>query len=166
MPPKPTSVPTAKPPFPAGLFLMAALFAVLGWGGLAAVVFLTLPFLFPRWLFYFSLFLALTGTALPVVWYLNRRFTPERFPTEGVLVREALEAASLGVFLVWLQAGRMFTAFLGWIFFAAFLAVELLLRVYEHIRWSPAPPDIEEGPAAAVGPQAATIEAGEEPPSG
>ncbi len=162
MPSKET--PAAKPPFPAGLFLMAGLFAVIGWGGLAAVVFLTLPFLFPRWLFFFSIFIALYGTALPFVWYLNRRFTAERFPSEGVLVREAIEAASLGVFLVWLQAGRMFTPFLGWAFFGAFLAVELLLRVYENSRWSPAPPVIEEEPAYEEELEADSSAAGEEPP--
>jgi hypothetical protein len=120
MPTKPASAP--KPSFPAGLFLMAGLFAMLGWGGVAAVIFLTLPFLGPRWVFFFSLFVAFTGTALPAVWYLNRRFVAERFPAESVLVREAIEAASLGVFLVWLQAGRMFTPNQGWIFFGAFLA--------------------------------------------
>ena len=159
----PKAAPANKPPFPASLFLMAALFALLGWAGVAGVVFLTLPFLGPRWLFFFTLFIALTGTALPVVWYLNRRFTADRFPSEGVLVREAIEAASLGVFLVWLQAGRMFTAFLGWIFFAAFLAVELLLRVYEHSRWTPAAPAGEE-PAIADQLEADSIEADEELP--
>jgi hypothetical protein len=159
MPPKITSAP--KPAFPAGLFLMAGLFAVLGWGGVAAVIFLTLPFLGPRWVFFFSLFVAFTGTALPAVWYLNRRFTAERFPAESVLVREAIEAASLGVFLIWLQAGRMFTPFLGWIFFGAFLAVELLLRVYEHSRWSPAPP-VEVDPVIAQRPESDSMEADEE----
>jgi hypothetical protein len=155
MPPKLASVP--QPSFPAGLFIMAGLFAVCGWIGVAAVVFLTLPFLGPRWLFFFSLFLALTGTVFPIVWYLNRRFIAERFPTEGVLMREAIEAASLGVFLIWLQAGRMFTPFLGWIFFGAFLAVELLLRVYEHSRWTPGAP-VEEEPAITQQPQADSIE--------
>ncbi len=140
-----------KPPprktfFSAGLFFMAALFALLGWGGVAGVVFLTLPFLLPRWLFFFSLFFAVTGTAVPFVWYLNRRFTPARFPSEGILMREALEAASLAVFLVWLQAGRLFTVFLGWAFFGAFLAVELLLRLFENSRWTPAP-SLEAAPA-------------------
>jgi hypothetical protein len=125
---------------------MAALFAVAGWAAVASIVLLTLPFLFPRWLFYFSLFFALTGSALPVVWYLNRRFTAERFPADGVIVREALETASLGVFLVWLQAGRMFMPFLGWVIFGALLAVELLLRLYENSRWSPASPAVEEEP--------------------
>jgi hypothetical protein len=157
--------PAPKPAFPAGLFLMAALFAILGWGGGAGVVFLTLPFLFPRWLFYFSLFLALTGTALPMVWYLNRRFTAERFPSEGVLVRESVETASLGVFLVWLQAGRMFTPFLGWAFFGAFLAVELLLRVYENSRWAPAPPEAGPEPTGAAETEPENALADEEPPS-
>lgn len=116
---------------------MAAIFAIAGWAGAAALVLFTLPFIFPRWLLFFSLFLAFTGTTFPVVWYLNRRFSSERSPSESVLLRETLEAASLGVFLIWLQAGRMFTAFLGWAFFVAFLAVELLLRIYEQSRWSP-----------------------------
>jgi hypothetical protein len=81
-----------------------------------------------------------------------------------VLVREAIEAASLGVFLIWLQAGRMFTPFLGWIFFAAFLAVELLLRVYEYSRWSPAPPEIEEVPSAVEEPEEDSLETAEEIP--
>jgi hypothetical protein len=151
------SAPAAKPPFPAGLFFMAGMFAVFGWGGVAAVVFLTLPFLGPRWLFFFSLFVAVSGTALPIVWYLNRRFAAERFPSEGMLVREAVETASLGAFLVWLQAGRMFTPFLGWAFFGAFLAVELLLRVYENSRWSPVAPAEEE-------PDEDPDPAGDEPP--
>jgi hypothetical protein len=162
MPLKPAAA--RKPSFPAGLFLMAGLFAVLGWGGTAAVVFLPLPFLLPRWLFFFLLFIAVTGTALPAVWYLNRRFTAERFPGEGVLVREAIEIASLGVFIVWLQAGRMFTPFLGWVFFGAFLAVELLLRVYENSRWNPAVL-VEEEPVIAELPEEASIDAGEEQPS-
>jgi hypothetical protein len=161
MPAKQTPAP--KPAFPAGVFLMAGLFAILGWGGVTVVVLFTLPFLLPRWLFYFSLFLALAGTALPVMWYLNRRFTAERFPSDGVLMREALEAASLGVFLVWLQAGRMFTPFLGWIFFGAFLAVELLMRVYENSRWNPAAP-VEEEPAIEYKPDSESLSLGEEIP--
>jgi hypothetical protein len=127
---------------------MAAAFAVIGWIGAAVLVLFTLPFLFPRWLFFFSLFLAFTGTALPVVWYLNRRFSAERFPSDGILLREALEAASLGVFLIWLQAGRIFTAFLGWVFFGALLTVEIFLRIYERSRWSPGSAMYEPPPGA------------------
>ena len=148
---KPSSPP--KPPFPVGLFLMALVFAAAGWTGVTAVVFLTLPFLLPRWLFYFSLFIALAGTAMPVVWYLNRRFAAERFPAENVLARETLETAALGVFLTWLQAGRMFTPFLGWAFFGALLAVELLLRIYENSRWTPSAPIAESRPSSGEAPE-------------
>jgi len=48
----PKQPPALKPPsLPVGLFLMAALFAVAGWAAVASIVLLTLPFLFPRWLF-------------------------------------------------------------------------------------------------------------------
>jgi len=137
---RPPNPAISSAPIPSALFRMAAVFALLGWFVAVVLVLFTLPFLFPRWLLFFSLFLAFTGTSLPAVWYLNRRFAGERFPTNGVLMREALEFATLGVFLVWLQTGRMFTPFLGWIFFAAVLAVEILLRVYEHTRWTPAQP--------------------------
>jgi hypothetical protein len=147
------SSPSPKTPFPVGLFLTALMLAVAGWAGVTAVILMTLPFLLPRWLFFFSLFLALAGTAMPVVWYLNRRFAAERFPAEGVLVREALEAAALGVFLVWLQAGRMFTPFLGWVFFGALLAVELLLRIYENSRWTPILPDATAQPTHEADPE-------------
>jgi hypothetical protein len=156
----PLKSPARKTFFSAGLFLMAAIFALLGWGGAAGVVFLTLPFLLPRWLFFFSLFFAFTGTAVPVVWYLNRRFTPTRFPSEGILFREALETASLGIFLVWLQAGRLFTAFLGWAFFGAFLAVELLLRLYENSRWTPSP-SMDAQPAEGKESQSGSLPSGD-----
>jgi hypothetical protein len=113
------------------------LLALIGWAGVAALVYFLVPFLFPRWLFFFSLDIALTGTALPLVWYLNRRFSPNRFPHDSVLWREGMEAAGLVTLLVWLQAGRILNAALGWIFFLVFLAVEILLRVYENSRWLP-----------------------------
>jgi hypothetical protein len=160
--PKEVKAESVKFPSAGPILRMGALFAVLGWAGVAGIVFLTLPFLLPRWLFFFSLFLALAGTALPFVWYLNRRFTPTRFPSEGILIREALEAASLGVFLVWLQAGRMFTAFLGWAFFGAFLAVELLLRIYEYSRWTPAVPG-QEQPAEEGDSRAGSLSSGGPP---
>jgi hypothetical protein len=152
------SSPSPKTPFPIGLFLTALVLAVAGWAGVTAVILLTLPFLLPRWFFFFSLFLALTGTAMPVVWYLNRRFSAERFPAEGVLMREALETAALGVFLVWLQAGRMFTPFLGWIFFGALLAVELLLRIYENSRWTPILPDAAARPTPEADPESSNMD--------
>ena len=131
---------------PLRYFLTGLILALVGIAGLCGVVFLSQPLLGPRWLFFFSLFLGLAGFALPLVWYVNRRFSPARFPSDGVLWRESLELAVLIVLLVWLQTGRMLNAFLGWILFCVFLAVEVLLRIYEQSRWSPR----FEPPAASI----------------
>jgi hypothetical protein len=112
--------------------------AIFGWAGIILLINASVPFLFPRWLFFFCLTIALTGTAVPLIWYLNRRFSPGQFPPTGVLWREGMEVGGLITLLVWLQVGRILSAALGWIFFAVFLAVEILLRVYENSRWAPA----------------------------
>jgi hypothetical protein len=124
--------------FASSLLRDGALWAMAGWAGALALVNFTEPFIFPRWLFFFCLLIAFAGTALPLAWYLNRRFSPDHFPPDGILWREAMEVAVLGNLLVWLQVGRMLNAALGWIFFIVFLAVEILLRIYEESRWVPA----------------------------
>jgi hypothetical protein len=89
-------------------FLPAAIFlALVGWGGLAALIFYTLPTLGPRWLFFFLAVIALTGTSLPVVYFFNRRF-PSTPPAEpGVYLRQAIWVGVYAGTLAWLQLGRM-----------------------------------------------------------
>ena len=56
---------------------------ILGWGGLALLIFFfeVPPLVWARWGFFALWFIALTGTALPVVYFLNLRFSPDP-PTE------------------------------------------------------------------------------------
>ena len=110
---------------------------VLGWGGLIALVFDTLPTLGPRWLFFALMMMALTGTALPVVYFLNRRF-PIRPPVQvDVLIREAIWFGVLGCLLAWLQLGQLLTTWMGLILVSAIAMIEGLLRMWEHSRWKP-----------------------------
>ena len=110
---------------------------VLGWGGLIALVVGTLPTLGPRWLFFVLLMLALTGTALPLVYFLNRRF-PVRPPVQGdVLLREAIWCGVFGCLLAWLQLGQLLTTWMGLILFSAIALIEGLLRMWENSRWKP-----------------------------
>ena len=110
---------------------------VLGWGGLIALVLGTTPTLFPRWLFFVLLMLAVTGTALPLVYFLNRRF-PVRPPVQGdVLLREAIWCGVLGCLLAWLQLGQLLTTWMGLILFSAIALIEGLLRMWENSRWKP-----------------------------
>jgi hypothetical protein len=110
---------------------------VIGWGGLLALVFGTVPTLGPRWLFFALILIALTGTALPVVYFFNRRF-PVRPPVQvDVLLRESIWFGVLGCLLVWLQLGQLLTIWMGLILFSAIALIEGLLRMWEHSRWKP-----------------------------
>jgi len=134
--------------------LLSALpMAVAGWMGVALLLIFTTPTLAPRWAFFFLLFIALVGTAWPIVWYLNRRFSPQAFPGLGVLWREAMIAGLWGEFLVWLQVGRLLTALTLGSLTVAFFAVEFLLRTYERSRWAPSSSPPEETHGSDAGPE-------------
>jgi hypothetical protein len=131
------------PPFRNYLWA-SLLLALLGWGGLAVLVVLTLPTLAPRWLFYFLLVLALSGTALPLTYFLNLRFLSEP-PADGTVIsRQAIWFGIYGSLLAWLMRGRVLTLALGAVLALGFMLVEALLRVRELSLWTPrqeTPPD-------------------------
>lgn len=109
----------------------------IGWGGLLLLLFLTLPTLAPRWLFFFLLTLAMTGAALPVTYFLNRRF-PSVPPVEvSVVLREAMWVGIYGSLIAWLQMGHVLTSGLVVVLAAGLILVELLLRMSERSQWSP-----------------------------
>lgn len=119
-------------------FLFTAVFlALVGWVGLIAVVFQTLPTLGPRWLFFFLLVLAISGSTLPVTAFLNRRF-PSLPPARRITVlREALLVGFFLSTLTWLQLFRVLTPALI-IFLALGIGfVEWMIRLWEGSRWEP-----------------------------
>jgi hypothetical protein len=119
-------------------FLPAAiLLALIGWGGLVAVVFYTLPTLGPRWLFFFLGVLALSGTVMPMVYFFNRRF-PSHPPADGnVILRQAIWVGIYGSALTWLQLGRMLSLTIAAILAGALILIEGLLRMREISQWKP-----------------------------
>lgn len=119
-----------------------------GWGGLILLVFISLPTLAPRWLFFFLITLALSGTALPAAYYLNKRF-PATPPVESsVVLREAMWVGVYGALLAWLQMGRVLTSGLSLVLAVGLVLVEFLLRLGERTQWAPGKPN--RGSAAAV----------------
>lgn len=125
------------PSFRAFLWISLVLILI-GWGGLVVLLMQTLPTLAPRWLFFFLLMLALSGTALPVAYFLNRRF-PSTPPVEsGVVLREAMWFGVYGSLLAWLQIGRVLTSGLALVLLVGMVLVELLLRLGEGSAWRPA----------------------------
>ena len=105
--------------------------ASIGWLGLVLLFLFTLPTLWPRWLLFALLILALTGTALPVTWFLNFRF-PSSPPAEPyVIVRQAIWAGVYGATLVWLEMGRILTFGIGLALGGGLIAIEYFIRIRE-----------------------------------
>ena len=117
---------------PASLLLM-----VLGWGGFITVILNSTPNGGTRWLFFFTAVMALTGMALPVAAFLNRRFPSLPPPTPGVIVRQAIWFGIYLPTLAWLQIGRMLTFPLAVLLALGFLMIEYLLRLRERSQWKP-----------------------------
>jgi hypothetical protein len=110
---------------------------VIGWGGLAVLMFTSLPTLGPRWLFFFLCVCALTGIFLPIAYFLNIRF-PSRPPAGGdVVLRQALWVGVYGATLAWLQLGRLVSPGSALILAGLFALFEVLLRLWERSRWKP-----------------------------
>jgi hypothetical protein len=121
-------------------FLPFAIFlALVGWGGLAYLVYTTLPTLGPRWLFFFFVTIAMTGTGLPVIVFLNIRF-PSFPPIEtSVVIRQACWVGVYAGMVVWLQLGRILTPTIGAFIAIGLVIIEGLIRMREKSRWNPNP---------------------------
>jgi hypothetical protein len=124
--------------FWSGLFL-----ALIGGGGLAALVIYTLPYLGPRWLFFFLLMLVLCGIALPIVAFLHRRFPTDPPADPNTILRQAMWVGIYGDLLIWLQLGRVLSFNLATYILFGFIIIEFLLRLRESSRWRPKGPGHE-----------------------
>jgi hypothetical protein len=117
-----------------GLFATALLLIAIGWTGLYLLLATSLPTVGPRWLFFFLLTIAVTGTALPFVWLLHKRFGAA---PPSVLLRQALWVALFVSLLVWLQVNRSLTLSLSLLLGVGFILLEWFLRLLERSIWRP-----------------------------
>jgi hypothetical protein len=124
--------PTIHSTLPAALIL-----ALIGWGGLYELINTTRPAVGARWLFFFLGVLAVSGTALPLVAFINRRFQTDPPATIAIIVRQALWIAIYFSTLAWLQKGRILTPTLGIVLGLGIVAIEGLLRSRELSQWKP-----------------------------
>lgn len=114
-------------PFGVTAFALAAI----GWGGLYLVITMTLPFVWSRWGFFALLLMALTGTALPVVYYLHQRFSTEPPAESNVIIRQATWVGVYGATLAWLQLGRLVTLYIILGLAGGLIAAEYFIRIRE-----------------------------------
>lgn len=112
---------------------------IIGWGGLALLIFVFQepPLVWARWGFFALWFIALTGTALPVTYFLNLRF-PSKPPAESnAIVRQAMWVGFYGATLAWFQLGQLITLWVWMGLAGGLIAIESLIRWRERVRWRP-----------------------------
>ncbi|MGH2607058.1 MAG: hypothetical protein ACRDG5_10745 [Anaerolineales bacterium] len=129
---------TADPPSSnyRSLMAAAAALAAVGWIGLVILMNQTLPTVGPRWLFFFLWTMAVTGSVLPFLWLLHRRFGAAPAPA-SVLLRQGLWAGLFAAVCLWLQVNRSLTLPLAALLGAGLAAFEWLLRRAERSAWRP-----------------------------
>jgi hypothetical protein len=108
-----------------------------GWIGLIYLMTQTLPDLGNRWLFYIFLLIAITGTSLPIVAYLNRVASPFGPATFEIVVRESTMLGIYSGVLLWLNKGQILSFGLAMILAVGLLIIELLLRLRYRSEWHP-----------------------------
>lgn len=108
-----------------------------GWGGVAALVVYAKPLIWIHWSLFALLFLALTGTAIPIVYFFHLRFPSDTPVGPRVIVRQSQWVGVYGLVLLWLRRGNLLTLWLTLGFAGGLLAIEWLIRLRERSRWIP-----------------------------
>ena len=110
---------------------------LIGWGGIAALLYFSLPFVWSRWGFFVLGIMALTGTVLPVVYFFHRRFPAEPPAESNVIVRQALWVGVYAATLAWLQLGRLVTLYIILGLAGGLIAIEYFIRLREKANRNP-----------------------------
>jgi hypothetical protein len=111
--------------------------ALIGWSGVYLIITMSLPFVWSRWGFFALLLMALTGTALPIVYFLHQRFPAEPPADANVILRQAMWVGVYGVTLAWLQLGRLLSLYVILGLAGGLIAAEYFIRLRENAHRRP-----------------------------
>jgi len=120
-----------------GVLIGAGIMAGIGWVLLYRLIAGSPPLALQRWLFFILLYISVTGTVLPLVWYLNARFSRFYPATGGIILRQGMWFGLYAVTAAWLQMTRALTAPIGFFLGLAMVAIEVFLRVRERAQQQP-----------------------------
>jgi len=123
--------------------LSSVLLILIGWGGLALMIFVynMPPLVWARWGFFALWFIALTGTGLPIAYFLNLRFPSEPPAESNAIVRQAMWVGVYGATLAWLQLGHLVTLGVWMGLAGGLIGIEYFIRLRERARWRPPNPN-------------------------
>ena len=118
------------------VYLAAGTLMFVGWGGMLALLLFTVPTVDARWMFFLLALSALTGTAIPFIIFLSRRFGKTPISV-NVLMRRAIWFGVIGCILAWLQLGRALTWNIALLIVSVIVAIEWLIEIRERSLWNP-----------------------------
>ena len=118
------------------IYLAAGTLMFVGWGGMLALLLFTVPTVDARWMFFVLGLSALTGTSIPFIVFLSRRFGKNPLSV-NVLMRQAIWVGVIGCILAWLQLGRALTWTIGLLIVSVIVGIEWLIEIREHSLWNP-----------------------------
>ena len=118
------------------VYLAAGTLMFVGWGGMLALLLFTVPTVDARWMFFLLALSALTGTAIPFIIFLSKRFG--KIPISvNVLMRRAIWVGVIGCILSWLQLGRALTWTISLLIVTVIVGIEWLIEIRERSLWNP-----------------------------
>lgn len=127
-----------RPISPLSFIPLSIFAAIIGWAGLFLLIQFTRPTDWRSlWLFFFLGFLAITGTVLPAVAFLNRRFPTTPPASTDVILRESIWFGVYFTILAWLQIGRVLNVMLIVLLVVGLVIIEAMLRLREISQWKP-----------------------------
>ena len=118
------------------VYLAAGTLMFVGWGGMLALLLFTVPTVDARWMFFLLALSALTGTAIPFIIFLSRRFGKTPISV-NILMRRAIWVGVIGCILAWLQLGRALTWNIALLIVSVIVAIEWLIEIRERSLWKP-----------------------------
>lgn len=119
------------------VFVTSLILIAIGLVGLGVLFIFTVPTLGPRWLLFFLVTTLFSGIALPVVYYLHKRFPSDPRVTPVILVREALWFGVYVDIILWLQLSKVLNSALAIFIAVGLILIEFLIRMRERSRFSP-----------------------------
>ena len=120
---------------------------IIGWGGLYLLVTQTQPFVWARWGFFVLMFMGVSGTLLPFIYFFHRRFPDQPPADNAVIIRQSLWFGVYGATLAWLQLGRLVTVYVILGLGFGLITIEYFIRMRERAHWFP-PQTTDDEPTA------------------
>lgn len=120
------------PPNGQGTTIAAVLIASIGWLGLFYLVNNVIPQASARWVFFVLLYMAVSGSIIPIAQFINDRLHGERPPPDWVSVRQGLWIGLYVATCAWLQIPRVLNPLIAFFLALALLVVEVFLRLRER----------------------------------